>query len=96
MNFFEKNAILLFLVLSLFAVIFLGNYCVFNDNYTEGFTNNIDTTQGWKTYCQEPYGRCSTASKQSAWYPLPVYRKPYRWPYKFQTNYPFKHLTPLQ
>lgn len=94
MNFFSKNAILLFLVLSLFGVILLGNQCLLNDQ--EGFQNQIDTIHGWKTYCQEPYGRCLTASKQSAWYPLPVYRKPYRWPYKFQTNYPFKHLAPLE
>lgn len=84
----SKNLILLLLLLALVAVIFLGRHC-------EGFSN-IDNYHGWKTYCQKPYGRCFTASKQSAWYPLPAYRKPYRYPYKFQTSYPFKHRTPFQ
>lgn len=88
MDLLSKNVILILLVLGLFSVIILGNQCVFN----EGYVNY----HGWMTYCQKPYGRCSTAPKQADWYPLPVYRKPYRWPYKFQTNYPFKYQTPLE
>ena len=49
--------------------------------------------QDYKLY---PYGEVYSGSDPLYFYHYNRYRKPYRWPFKYYSSYPYPHMSPLR
>lgn len=54
------------------------------------------TNENFETYFYDPYGYGSTGSDPLSFYKYPIYRQPYRYPYKFYSSFPYPYLTHYQ
>jgi len=52
--------------------------------------NNIE---GFETYSYGPYDYMTTGASPLTFYNYPIYRKPYMYPYKFYSSYPYPYMT---
>lgn len=52
------------------------------------------TTEGWQDYQLCPYGDVRSGSDPLFFYNYNKYRKPYRWPFRYYSSYPWPHLEP--
>ena len=60
-------------------------------SFAGGF--NCETFQDYKM-C--PYGEVYSGNDPLYFYNYNRYRKPYRWPYKYYSSYPYPHMSPLK
>ena len=70
------------IVTLLLLIIILGCICA---------ERKLRKVENWEMYRQKPYGYVKTGSAPLTFYERPRYRKPYRYPYKFYSEYPTKH-----
>lgn len=63
---------------------------------TQAYRIHQDTiiTEHWDSYQSAPYGEMSTGTTPLTFYERNSYRKPYRWPFTFESSYPEPHLQP--
>ena len=74
------------IVTLLLLVIILGCICA---------EKKLKKVENWEMYRQKPYGYVKTGSKPLAFYERPRYRKPYRYPFTFDQEYPTPHKSHL-
>lgn len=65
-----------------FLIIVLQAYSMVKDS-------NI--IEGWDVYQSNPYGNADTGSSPLTFYERNSYRKPFRWPFTFESSFPYKH-----
>jgi hypothetical protein len=58
-------------------------------------TKFADGTTSWGTYTQGPFYELKTHPRDPVFYVKPIYRKPYRFPYKYMSSYPVNHMSPF-
>jgi hypothetical protein len=66
----------------LILVIILSYYYLSSKNITENY----------ETYSYGPYNYMDTGSTPLSFYKYPAYRKPYMYPYKFYSSYPYPYM----
>jgi hypothetical protein len=54
-----------------------------------------DGTTSWGIYTQGPFYEIKTHPRNPVFYVKPIYRKPYRFPYKYMSSYPVTHSSPF-
>jgi hypothetical protein len=59
--------------------------------YTMYYKKN--SKENFETYKYAPYNYVDTGSEPLTFYKYPIYKKPYMFPYKFYTSYPYSHMT---
>ena len=52
-------------------------------------------TECFQNYKLSPYGEVYTGNDPLYFYKYNRYRKPYRWPFRYLSSYPYLHLSPL-
>jgi hypothetical protein len=69
-----------------FVVLVINISCIYTSYvvYNEKF-------QDYKLY---PYGEVYSGSDPLYFYKYNRYRKPYRWPYRYYSSYPYPHMEP--
>ena len=70
------------LVTLLLLIIILGCICA---------ERKLKKVENWEMYRQKPYGYVKTGSAPLSFYERPRYRKPYRYPFTFDQEYPTPH-----
>jgi len=70
----------------LLLIIILGCICA---------ERKLKKVENWEMYRQKPYGYVKTGSAPLAFYERPRYRKPYRYPFTFDQEYPTPHKSHL-
>ena len=50
----------------------------------------------FQDYKLSPYGEVYSGNDPLYFYNYNRYRKPYRWPFKYYSSYPYPHMSPLQ
>jgi len=50
----------------------------------------------FQDYKMCPYGEVYSGNDPLYFYNYNRYRKPYRWPYKYYSSYPYPHMSPLR
>lgn len=70
----------------LLLIIILGCVCA---------EKKLKKVENWEMYRQKPYGYVKTGSAPLAFYERPRYRKPYRYPFTFDQEYPTPHKSHL-
>jgi hypothetical protein len=58
-------------------------------------TEFADGTTSWGIYSQGPFYELKTHPRNPVFYVKPIYRKPYRFPYKYMSSYPITHSSPF-
>ena len=58
-------------------------------------TEFADGTTSWGVYTQGPFYEIKTHPRNPVFYVKPLYRKPYRFPYKYMSSYPITHSSPF-
>jgi hypothetical protein len=58
-------------------------------------TEFADGTTSWNIYSQGPFYELKTHPRNPVFYVKPIYRKPYRFPYKYMSSYPITHSSPF-
>lgn len=58
-------------------------------------TEFADGTTSWGIYSQGPFYELKTHPRDPVFYVKPIYRKPYRFPYKYMSSYPITHSSPF-
>jgi hypothetical protein len=58
-------------------------------------TEFADGTTSWGIYSQGPFYEIKTHPRNPVFYVKPIYRKPYRFPYKYMSSYPITHSSPF-
>lgn len=53
------------------------------------------TGEPFQDYKLCPYGEVYSGSDPLYFYNYDRYRKPYRWPFKYHSSYPYPHMNPL-
>jgi hypothetical protein len=53
---------------------------------------NSESFQDYQLY---PYGEVYSGNDPLYFYNYNRYRKPYRWPFKYYSSYPYPHMSPL-
>jgi hypothetical protein len=56
--------------------------------------SNYRSEEGFQAYTQLPYGSVKTGADPIYVYRKDRYRKPYRYPFKFFSTYPYPHQEP--
>ena len=51
------------------------------------------TIENYETYSYGPYDYMTTGADPLTFYQYPIYRKPYMYPYKFESSYPYPYMT---
>ena len=51
------------------------------------------TMENFETYYYDPLNYGTTGSDPLSFYKYPIYRKPYRYPYKYYSSFPYPYLT---
>ena len=74
------------IVTLLLLVIILGCICA---------EKKLKKVENWEMYRQKPYGYVKTGSDPLTFYERPRYRKPYRYPFTFDQEYPTPHKSHL-
>ena len=74
------------LVTLLLLIIILGCICA---------ERKLKKVENWEMYRQKPYGYVKTGSAPLSFYERPRYRKPYRYPFTFDQEYPTPHKSHL-
>lgn len=74
------------IVTLLLLIIILGCICA---------ERKLKNVENWEMYRQKPYGYVKTGSAPLAFYERPRYRKPYRYPFTFDQEYPTPHKSHL-
>jgi hypothetical protein len=74
------------IVTLLLLIIILGCICA---------ERKLKKVENWEMYRQKPYGYVKTGSAPLAFYERPRYRKPYRYPFTFDQEYPTPHKSHL-
>jgi hypothetical protein len=74
----ENLGLLLPLLLLIIAVVGIGR----------GLTEN------WQDYQLCPYGDVKSGNDPLYFYNYNKYRRPYRWPFRYFSSYPYPHLEP--
>ena len=74
------------LVTLLLLIIILGCICA---------ERKLKKVENWEMYRQKPYGYVKTGSAPLSFYERPRYRKPYRYPFSFDQEYPTPHKSHL-
>jgi hypothetical protein len=74
------------LVTLLLLIIILGCICA---------ERKLKKVENWEMYRQKPYGYVKTGSAPLTFYERPRYRKPYRYPFSFDQEYPTPHKSHL-
>jgi hypothetical protein len=59
-------------------------------------TNTLEKWLGetWQDYTIRPYNYVKSGADPLYFYSYDRFRKPYRWPYRFHSSYPYGHLEP--
>ena len=69
-----------------FSILFLIIFCLIYLGYQR--------KEMFISYTYGPFDYSTTGSGPSlSFYPYPAYRKPYMYPYKYQTSYPYPRMT---
>lgn len=50
--------------------------------------------ENWQDYSLCPFGDVYSGSDPLYFYNYDKYRKPYRWPFRYYSSYPYPHLEP--
>ena len=58
-------------------------------------TEFANGTTSWGIYSQGPFYEIKTHPRNPVFYVKPIYRKPYRFPYKYMSSYPITHSSPF-
>ena len=74
------------IVTLLLLIIILGCICA---------ERKLKNIENWEMYRQKPYGYVKTGSAPLRFYERPRYRKPYRYPFTFDQEYPTPHKSHL-
>ena len=56
----------------------------------------IKNKEQFQNYVLQPYGYVKTGADPLYFYNRNIYRKPYRWPFKFHSSYPYSHMSPRE
>ena len=76
----ESNLITIVIIL---FIILLFIYLCMKKNEIESF----------QTYSYGPFNYMDSGSDPLTFYKYPIYRNPYRYPYKFYSSYPYPYMT---
>lgn len=49
--------------------------------------------ENFETYYYDPFNYGTTGADPLSFYKYPIYRKPYRYPYKYYSSFPYPYLT---
>lgn len=74
------------IVTLLLLIIILGCICA---------ERKLKKVENWEMYRQKPYGYVKTGSAPLTFYERPRYRKPYRYPFTFDQEFPTPHKSHL-
>ena len=74
------------IVTLLLLIIILGCICA---------EKKLKKVENWEMYRQKPYGYVKTGSDPLTFYERPRYRKPYRYPFTFDQEFPTPHKSHL-
>ena len=69
-----------FIVLAIILSCIYGSYRVYNEEFQD--------------YKLSPYGEVYSGNDPLYFYNYNRYRKPYRWPYRHYSSYPYPHMEP--
>ena len=72
----------------LIAIIALAIYYLFHNIKCLNF-------ETWQDYSILPYKYVKSGADPLYFYAYNRYRKPYRWPFKYFSSYPYGHISPL-
>lgn len=61
------------------------------NNSNKEIKNNKEIKEEWTNYVQSPFDYVKIGSDPINFYIKPTYRKPYGYPYKFRSSYPYDH-----
>lgn len=56
----------------------------------------INRKEQFQTYILKPFNYVKTGAEPIYFYKRNRYRKPYRWPFKFYSSYPYPNMSPLE
>tara|TARA_B100000795_G_C22788464_1_gene435770 strand:- start:39 stop:278 length:240 start_codon:yes stop_codon:yes gene_type:complete len=74
------------IILLLLVLLILGCICM---------EKKIKNIENWEMYKQKPHGYVKTGSKPLNFYERVRYRKPYRYPFTYDQEYPTQHKSHL-
>lgn len=57
------------------------------------YLSSNQTMENFETYYYDPFNYGTTGSDPLSFYKYPIYRKPYRYPYKYYSSFPYPYLT---
>tara|TARA_B110000037_G_C17060376_1_gene481631 strand:+ start:179 stop:427 length:249 start_codon:yes stop_codon:yes gene_type:complete len=57
------------------------------------YLSSNEITENFETYFYDPFNYGSTGSDPLSFYKYPIYRKPYRYPFQFESSYPSPYLS---
>ena len=57
------------------------------------YLNMYNDIENFQTYSYSPFDYLTTGSDPLTFYKYPIYRNPYRYPYKFYSSYPYPYLS---
>ncbi len=63
--------------------------------YTLSKTHISLSSEPFQDYKLCPYGEVLSGNDPLYFYNYDRYRKPYRWPFKYHSSYPYPHMNPL-
>lgn len=57
------------------------------------YLNMYSSIESFQTYSYMPFDYMTTGSDPLTFYQYPIYKNPYRYPYKFYSSYPYPYMT---
>lgn len=76
--------ILLLTAITVYLVVYLKVYHV------------VLNKENFQNYKMNPFGEVKTGNDPLYFYNYNRYRKPYRWPFRYYSSYPYPHMSPLK
>lgn len=73
-----------YILITLLALLIASSFC---------YLNMYSDIENFSTYSYAPFDYISTGSDPLTFYKYPVYRNPYRYPYKHYSSYPYPYMT---
>ena len=55
--------------------------------------NDLSTIESYTPYSYDPFNYMDTGADPLTFYKYPIYKKPYMFPYKFYSSYPYPYMS---
>lgn len=80
--------------IALTLVIILYALYIISNKPNKSNRSNRSFEEGWQDYQLCPFGEVKSGSVPIYFYSYNRYRRPYRWPFRYYSSYPWPHLEP--